>query len=152
MANNKSNSFENALMLLIFNNDASGFDNLGDAAGLLPSAADGSLYVALHTADPGEAGNQSTNEISYTGYARVAVARTSGEWTVVGNNVTNANAVTFGQCTAGSGTVTHVSVGKELSGATDMIYSAQLQGGATLPVAVGITPNIAVGIISITEE
>ena len=43
-----------------------------------------SMYLALHTADPGELGNsQSTSEIAYTGYARVAIARSSSGFTGV---------------------------------------------------------------------
>lgn len=66
---------------LIFQNAA--WTNIGDAGGLLPSATAGSLYVSLHTGDPGSGGDQSTNECAYTSYARVAVARSAGGWTVV---------------------------------------------------------------------
>ena len=54
----------NAFLLLFFNNTA--WATIGDASGLQPSAVAGSLYVSLHTADPTEAGNQSSSEISYT--------------------------------------------------------------------------------------
>jgi hypothetical protein len=64
-----SNAFETDILLLVFNN--TDIANIGDAAGLQNSVAAGSLYVALHTADPGEAGNQSTSETTYTGYARL---------------------------------------------------------------------------------
>lgn len=47
--------------------------------------ADVVKYVSLHTGDPGEAGDQTTNEATYAGYARVAVARDSGGWTVTGS-------------------------------------------------------------------
>jgi len=144
----KSNDFETDLLLLIFNNID--IANLGDAAGLQNSVAAGSLFVALHTADPGEAGNQSTSEATYTGYARVAVARTAGGWTVAGNGVTNAAAVAFGLCTAGSSTCTYFSVGYQTSGATKMCYSGAL--GASLAVSNGITPSFAIGQLSITED
>lgn len=65
---------------LLFNNEAA--TGIGDAGGLLPSAAAGNLYVSLHTADPGAGGDQTTNEAAYTSYARVAVARTVAGWTV----------------------------------------------------------------------
>ena len=39
-------------------------------------------YASLHTADPGASGSQSTNEISYLGYARENIAITSGMWAV----------------------------------------------------------------------
>src|SRR3989304_7835788 len=97
----KGNTFENELLLHIFNNAA--ITLIGDAAGLLPSAGAGSLYIALHTAEPGEAGDQTTSEVAYTGYARVGVARSGAGWTVTANAVENTAAITFGQRTnAGS--------------------------------------------------
>jgi nucleoside phosphorylase len=53
-----------AFLTLFFNNTA--WANVGNAAGLQPSGAAGSLYVSLHTSNPGQAGNQGTSEISYT--------------------------------------------------------------------------------------
>jgi hypothetical protein len=70
----------NMLKLLFQNLD---FANIGDAGGLQNSATAGNLYVSLHTADPGAAGNQTTNECAYTSYARVAVERSATGWTVV---------------------------------------------------------------------
>ena len=77
-----SNSSENNLMLLVFNNTA--WANVGNAGGLLPSSVAGSFYISLHTADPGETGSQTTSEANYTGYARVGVARSSAGFTVSG--------------------------------------------------------------------
>lgn len=77
-----SNASETNLLNLLFNNVD--WPNVGDAAGLQNSATAGSFYVALHSSDPGDAGNQTTNEVSYTGYARVDVARSAGGFTVSG--------------------------------------------------------------------
>ena len=66
----KGDTFENDLLKLIFNGTA--IANIADNAATSPLT---NLFVALHTADPGETGNQSTNEVSYTGYARATVAR-----------------------------------------------------------------------------
>ena len=131
-----SNASETNLLNLLFNNVD--WPNVGDAAGLQNSATAGSFYVALHTADPTDAGNQTTSEASYTGYARVAVARTGGGWTVSGNQVSNTATVKFGECTAGSATVTHFSVGLLASGAGDILYSGALS--ASRAVSAGITP------------
>ena len=136
-----SNASETNLLNLLFNN--TDWANVGDAAGLQNSAAAGSFYVALHTADPGDAGNQSTNEVSYTGYARVAVARTAGGWTVSGNQVSNTATVQFGECTAGSATATHFSVGLLTSGAGDILYSGALS--ASRSISSGITPLFNAG-------
>ena len=131
-----SNASETKLLQLLFQNDA--WELVGDASGLQPSATAGSLYVALHTADPTDAGNQTTSEASYTGYARVAVARSAGGWTVSGNQVSNTATVQFGECTAGSATVTHFSVGLLSAGAGDILYSGALS--ASRAVSAGITP------------
>ncbi len=143
----KSNSFETELLLLIFNN--TDIANIGDAGGLQNSTTAGSLYVALHTADPGEGGTQATSEANYTGYARVAVARSAGGWTVSGDTVSNAATITFGACSAGSSTCTYFSVGKELSGATAILYSGALTG--SLAVSNSITPEFLAGELDISE-
>ena len=111
-----SNASETNLLNLLFNNVD--WPNVGDAAGLQNSATAGSFYVALHSSDPGDAGNQTTNEVSYTGYARVAVARSAGGFTVSGSQVSNAATVQFGECTAGTATATHFSVGLLSAGAS----------------------------------
>jgi hypothetical protein len=137
-----SNASESDILKLLFQNV--NIANLGDATGVRGSSTAGSLYVALHTADPGETGDQTTNEISYTGYGRVAVPRTNTDWTVSGTaptQVANAAAVTFGACTAGSGTATHFSVGFATSGASQILGSAALT--ASLAISAGITPSFA---------
>lgn len=101
----------------------------------------------MHTADPGEAGSQTTSEATYTGYARVDVARTAGGWTISGANVSNAAAVTFGACTAGTNTITHFGIGSDLSGAGNLF----LKGTVTpnLAVSAGITPSFAIGALDV---
>jgi hypothetical protein len=131
-----SNASETALLLLLFNN--TDWANIGDAGGLQNSATAGSFYIALHTADPGETGVQNTSEAAYTGYARVAVARSAGGFTVSGNQVSNTATIQFGECTAGSATVTHFSVGVASSGATDILYRGALS--ASRAISAGITP------------
>lgn len=144
----KSNTFENDLLLLVFNN--TDITLIGDAAGLQNSAAAGSLYVSLHTADPGEAGDQTTNETAYTDYARVAVARSGAGWTVTGNAVANAALVQFPQCGVTGATLTHFGVGTDASGAGKLLYSGALS--ASLAVSSGIQPQFAAGDLDITED
>lgn len=144
----KSNTFENELLLHLFNN--SDIANIGDAAGLQNSVAAGSLYLVLHTADPGEAGSATTSEIAYTGYARQAVARSGAGFTVSGASVTLAANVDFPEMTAGAGgTVTFFSVVKEVSGASVILYSGAVTPSIT--VATGVTPRIK-STTSITED
>lgn len=143
-----TNSFENGLLLLIFNN--TDLANVGDAAGLQNSAAAGSLYVSLHTGDPGEAGDQTTSEATYGSYARVAVARSGAGWTVSGSNASNAAAVTFPAATSGPNTITHFGIGSDASGAGNLFFSGAL--GASLVVNAGITPNFAIGALDVDLE
>lgn len=143
----KSNSWETALLNHLFKNLP--VANVGDATGLPASATAGSLFIGLHTADPGEAGDQTTSETSYTGYARVAVTRGSG-WTVSGGQVVNAAAITFGQCTAGSATITHWSIGTSSSGAGTLLYKGAL--AASLSVSNLITPEITAGGLVVNED
>lgn len=143
-------TFENDLLKLIFNNVA--LPLVGDASGLQPSAAAGSLYLSLHTADPGEAGNQSTSETPYTSYARLAVARTSGGWTVTGSQATNAAVQTFAAVTAvnGSGSITYIAVGTAASGTGKIIGRMALV--TAIPIAVNVTPQFPIGNIAISAD
>lgn len=144
----KSNTAENELLLHFFNN--ANIANVGDATGLRSSTAAGSFYLVLHTADPGEAGMATTSEISYTGYARQAVARSSAGFTVSGASVTLTANVDFPEMTAGTGgTVTFFSVVKEVSGASVILYSGAVS--PSIVVAVGVTPRLKAA-TSISED
>jgi hypothetical protein len=136
-----TNAFETAMLNLYFLN--TDHANVGDAAGLQNSAAAGVFYISLHTADPGETGTQTTSETSYTGYARISVARSGAGWSVAGNTVSNAAAVTFGACTVGTPTITHFGIGSDLAAAGNLFMSGALS--ASLAVSPGITPSFAIG-------
>ena len=141
-----SNAAEAALLDLLFLNVD--WANVGDSGGLQNSATAGSFFIALHTADPGEAGDQTTSEVSYTGYARVAVARTAGGWTRSVSTVSNTATVQFGECTAGSATATHFSIGTVSSGAGQIILSDALT--ASRSISAGITPLFNAGALTAT--
>jgi len=140
----KSNTFENDWLKLIFN--ATAIANLADNAASSPLT---NLYVSLHTSDPGEAGDQSTNEVSYTSYARVAVARTAGGWTVTNNSVSPVANIDFPAATGGSGTVTYFGVGSASSGAGVLYYSGTVT--PSISVTSGVTPRLTTA-STITEE
>lgn len=151
----KSDAWENALLLLLFNNTT--VANVGDATGLRGSTAAGSLYLSLHTADPGEAGTQTTNEVgtgAYAGYARVAVTRASGAggFTVTGNSVSPTSNTDFPACTGGTGaTLTHFGVCSAASGTTGLLlYKGALSPNIT--VSNGVTPRILASGTTITED
>jgi hypothetical protein len=131
----KSIEFENELLQHVFNN--TDIANIGDATGLRGSPGAGSLYVSLHTADP-TAGDQTTSEAAYTGYARVAVARIGGAWVVTSSSVSPAVGVTFPAGTGGGETVTHFGVGARSSGAGLLLYSGMVT--VNIPTGDGVTP------------
>ena len=144
----KSNAWENALLLLLFQNTNAA--NIGDATGLRGSTVAGSLYLSLHTADPTEGGTQTTSEIAYTSYARVAVARSAAGFTVTADSVALAVAASFPAGTGGSGTATHFGIGTALSGAGSLLYS-----GTVTPNIVcgnGITPQLTTAAGLVTED
>ena len=143
-----TNAFETALLLLYVNN--TDHANVGDAAGLQNSLTAGSFYVSLHTADPGEAGTQTTSEATYGGYTRMAVARTAGGWTVAGNNASNTAALTYPLCTSGANTVTHFGVGSDLTLAGNLFFKGLLT--ASLAISAGIVPAFAAGDIDVNAD
>jgi hypothetical protein len=143
----KSNALESDFLLLLFNNTNAA--NIGDATGLRGSTTAGSLYLSLHTADPGEAGDQTTSEATYTSYARVAVARSSGGFTVSGNAVTLAADQSFPAATGGSNTITHFGIGTASSGTGKLLYSGTVT--PNIPVSTPVAPKLTTG-TTITED
>lgn len=126
-----SDTTETAILKLIY--QAVAWANYADNAAGTPQT---NVDVALHTADPADAGSMSTSETTYTSYTRASVARTTGGWGVSGTTPTTVNpvaAITFTAGTGGSGTVTHFSTGKTGGGAAAILWSGT------------VTPNIVVG-------
>lgn len=133
----KGNTYEADILKLMFN--ATPIANLAADDQSTPATT---LTVRLHTADPGEAGTQATNETAYTDYAPVTVARTAGGWTISGTAPTVASPVapiTFPACTGTPGApITHFSVG---TGVADyLMYSGTVTPNITM--AVGVTPSL----------
>lgn len=130
----KGNTFEDDVLKLIFNGTA-----IADLAENDATSPATTITVALHTADPGEAGTQATNETAYTGYARVTVARTTGGWTVTGGSVSPVANIDFGECTASPGAaITHFSVGTGVS--SKLLYKGTVTPNITM--AVGVIPRL----------
>ena len=133
----KSNTTENDLMKFMFNNVA------------MPSYGS-NLYLALHTGDPGEGGDQLTSECAYNPYKRIAISRDSGGWTVSGNQAVNAALVQFDQSTNGPETATHFSIGVASTGASQILYSGILS--ASLVINNLVQPQFAAGSLVIQED
>jgi hypothetical protein len=140
----KSLTTASNILKLIFN--ATPWANMADNAASSPYT---NLYLSLHTADPGTGNNQTTNETSYTNYARIAVIRTSAGWTVSSNTATNAALAQFAQCGATGATLTYVAIGTNVSGAGNVLYSGALNSALT--VANGIQPQFSIGALTVTE-
>jgi Flp pilus assembly protein TadG len=131
-----SNATETALLDYVFTNVAPAWD------------AATQLDIHLHVADPGEAGTSATSPATYTGYALVTVDRAIADWTVSGPTVTNDNLIQFPQCSAGTNTITHVSITPQ--GSTTILFSGALS--SSLSVSSGIQPQFAASALSITLD
>ena len=142
----KTDVFENDLLKLIFWGTA--IANIADNAAASPATI---LYLSLHTADPTDAAasGQSTNETTYTGYARMAMNRNSGAWAITGNSVSPVANVDFGTCTAGTATITHVGIGLASSGTGKLIYTGSLS--PAIAVTSGVIPRLTTA-STLTED
>ena len=140
----KGDTFENDWLKLIFN--ATAIANIADNAATAPLT---NIFVSLHTADPGEAGLQTTSEATYTGYARVSVARTTGGWTVTANSVSPVATISFPVCTGGSNTITHWAVGTATSGTGKLLYSGTVT--PNIPVSIPVQPQLSTS-STVTED
>lgn len=139
----KGATFDNDLLKLIFN--ATNVTGVADNTVTAPLT---SLYISLHTADPTSAGNQSSSEAAYTSYARVAVARTTGGFTVTGNSASPAAAISFPACTGGTSVITNFGVGTAVSGVGKLLYTGTVT--PNISVATGVTPQLTTA-TTITE-
>lgn len=140
----KGDTFENDLLKLIFN--ATAIANIADNAATSPLTV---LEVSLHTADPGEAGNQTTNETAYTSYARVPINRNSGGFTVSGASVSPAANIDFPACTGSTSTITHWGIGTAHTGTGKLLYSGTVT--PNIAVSTGVTPRLTTA-STVTED
>jgi len=131
-----STAFATDLLKLIFN--ATNIAGLADNAGSSPL---GSLYLSLHTADPGAGGSQSTSEVTYTGYSRLAVARGASGFTITGATMNPTSVMEFPEMTGGTPqTATHMCIGKAASGAGQVLFRFALTPAVSLNV--NVTPRL----------
>jgi len=125
----KTNTHENELQVFVFNATP-------------PPSLVGvtTFYISLHTADPTEAGLQTTDEATYGAYARVAVLRSAAGFVVTGNTVNLATTAIFPQCTSGNIMITHAGIGTSPTGTGTLLYSGIVT--PNLQVQLGITPRL----------
>lgn len=134
MADAKTDTFENIMLSMIFN--ATTF------SGLVAATTGTNIALSLHTASPGETGDQTSNEATYTGYARVGTERTSSGWTVSGTTAKLTSTVSFPQCSGGSNTITHFGIGLSTVAASTgtLLYYGTVTPNIT--VTNGVTPRL----------
>jgi hypothetical protein len=129
----------NYLLRHIFWNED--FPGIGDTSGLQNSTTTGSLYVILFSASPGAAGNATTNELGYTGYARIQMPRNNSTWAITNNVVSPVATITFGQCTGGTiADATHWGVTDSASSTGSFVIYGALN--ATITMASLVTPRL----------
>lgn len=134
MADAKFNQFENDVIAYIFNNTT---------CAIFPTTGTTAMALCLHTANPGETGDTGTSEAAYSGYARVAVERSSTGWTVSGNTAKLSTTMAFPQCNgATTALVTHFSIGTSTVAGTTArsLYYGALDN--SISVSNGVTPRL----------
>jgi hypothetical protein len=130
-----SNTTEDAILSLIFT--ATAWANYADNAATTPET---NIILALHTGDPGDAGNMSSSEATYTSYARATVARTTGGWTVTSGSCSPDANIDFAAATGGTNTISHFSTGKSGGGASAILLSGTVT--PNISVTNGVTPRL----------
>jgi hypothetical protein len=142
----KSTPTCNSIVNLMYR--ATAWANVADNAASSPLT---NTYVGLHTSNLTAATNsQAENETAYTNYARQAVARSTG-WAAAASGATsNAATISFPQCGVTGATLSHVSTGTTVSGATPVWHYGALN--SSLAVSAGITPQFAAAALTVTES
>lgn len=129
------NSLENSILLLLFNATA-----IADVAENDSSSPLTTIYVSLHSSDPGETGNQTTNECAYTSYARVGVTRNGSNWIVTNNSVSPAATISFPAATGSTCLATHFGVGTASSGSGVLWFKGTVS--PNISISSGVTPQL----------
>ena len=137
----KTNTGENYVLLWLLN----ATDSL---AGVV------TLHCSLHSSSPGEGGDQTTGEITYTGYARITASRSGSGFTIAGSNGSNAADLSWGKKTAGGDvTATYVGIGKDLAGVGVLLaYALITNPAAGLLISNGVIPKILLGDLDWNED
>ena len=142
----KGNTYETDILALLLN--GTGIANIADNTASSPTT---SIWVSLHTADPGEAGTQGTSEAAYGGYTRIATARTTAGWVVASGAASPVSAITFPEANSTStSTLTHFAVGlTSASTGGKVFYSGAIS--PNISIGSGVQPRLTTS-SSITED
>ncbi len=137
MADAKGDVLEAAMLGLIF--QATSIVGIADNDASSPLT---SLSVQLHTASPTDTGDCTSQEATYTGYARVGVARTTAGWILTGTTINPGATISFPQCSGGSNTITHFSIGNTTVAASTGIMYYYGTVTPNISVSNGVTPRL----------
>ena len=107
-------------------------------------------YISLYTSSPGAGGDQSTNEATFGGYARVAVTAATGFDAATAGSSENTGLIQFPECTSGANTITHVGIGTLASGAGQLLYFGALS--SSRDISTGIQAQFAASALTVTES
>jgi hypothetical protein len=131
-----SDTTENAILNLVFR--ATAWANYADNAATSPET---NIVVAGATADYTDTGTLSSNEVTYTSYARVNVARSTGWNAASGGSTSPAATISFPAGTGGSGTMTHFATGKSGGGAAAVLWYGTVS--PNIVTGNGVTPQLS---------
>jgi hypothetical protein len=141
----KGNTFENDLVLLIFNGiPITGLADVGVADPI------NVLWVSLHTSDPAEAGDQSSGETAYSGYTRIGVERSALGWSVANGVAENVEELIFPASLNDSIPITHCAIGTEETGPGKILHYGQLVD--PISIYIDTQPSFPVGKLRAGEE
>jgi hypothetical protein len=114
-----TNPMAQALGNLLFLNDDSGLNNVGDATGIIKSTADGTWFCDLLSSWPGQAGTAAGTFLTYTGYVQKTIPRNATDWTLTSQTISNDNDLAFGKKTdAGTQTASYWGIRRTAAEAT----------------------------------
>jgi len=112
-------TFANDLFKLLFLGTP--IANIADNAASSPIT---SLEFSLHTALPTT--GQNHNEVTYTGYARVALSRSGSAFSVTTNILSWLAEIQFPEATAGLMSATYLGIGTSHTGAGKLLFALPL--------------------------
>lgn len=139
----KTNAYENSILNLLL-------AGVAITSIATPSTAISAIQVSLHTADPGEGGDQTTNEAAYSGYARVATTRSTAGWVVSSGSAAPVSAITFpAAASTSTSTITHFGLGASTAGAGTLYYKGTVS--PNISIVQNVVPRLTTA-SSITED
>lgn len=145
--NCKSDSHEQDILKAVFHNVypawAGGSPSMSTVSG---------LNVSLHTADPGDDGVGTEDEVDnafYIDYSRATLTRNTTNFDVTAGVATNLVAYVWPDDISSAPSPLNVTHAVAWVGASEPHYRLELQ--STLVLDTGVTPTIAIGGLSVTE-